>query len=144
MIFIDSHKWVWRTAPREVRCKLLSSKSCTFSWCYVKGSWKNWTICTGWESNITGEVYQNILEEHLLPFIESLDDSKLWIFQDDNTRPHRTAAVDQFKDNLFLGLHKSRAQPYRAFVGWNRKKSEKLPRNMDELFAALQKSGILD
>ena len=38
MIFIDSHKWVWRTAPREVRCKLLSSKSCTFSWCYVKGS----------------------------------------------------------------------------------------------------------
>jgi len=63
-----------------------------------------------------GEVYQSILEEH---FIETLDASKIWIFQDDNARPHQTAAVEQFKeDNLFLGLHKGN-QPYyyRKFLG---------------------------
>ena len=44
-----------------------------------------------------GEVYQSILEEH---FIETLDASKIWIFQDDNARPHQTAAVERIISSL--------------------------------------------
>lgn len=36
------------------------------------------------EGNITGQVYEKLLEDHLIPFIESLDDEKTYVFQDNN------------------------------------------------------------
>ena len=32
------------------------------------------------EGNITGQVYKKLLEDHLVPFIESLDDEKTYVF----------------------------------------------------------------
>ena len=97
------------------------------------------------ENSITGEVYLNILEEHLLPFIGSLDASTIWIFQDDNARPHWTAAVDQYKENNdILSLPWSPQSPDLNLIEhlWDElerrvRKRENLPKNLDELFAVL-------
>ena len=75
--------------------------------------------------------------------MESLD-GKIWIFQDDNARPHRTTEVDQFKeDNDILSLPWPAQSPDLNPIEhlWDElekrvRKRENLPKNLNELFAA--------
>ena len=103
----DSHKWVWRQAHEKYDVSCLVPKVAHSPGVMVWGCFTRDRVgpLIRVENSITGEVYRSILEEQLLPFMESLDASKIWIFQDDNARPHRTMEVDQFKeDNDILSL----------------------------------------
>ena len=54
------------------------------------------------EKNITGEVYKFLLETHLLPFIESLDENTSFTFQDDNAPVYRATAVVECKKGILI------------------------------------------
>jgi len=58
------------------------------------------------EGNITGQVYKKLLEDHLVPFIESLDDEKTYFFQDDNAPVHRANLVfaERRKFDIFSSM----------------------------------------
>ena len=143
----DSHKWVWRQAHEKYDVSCLVPTVAHSPGVMVWGCFTRERVgpLIRIENSITGEVYLNILEEHLLPFIESLDASTIWIFQDDNARPHRTAAVDQYKENNdILSLPWPPQSPDLNPIEhlWDElerrvRKRENLPKNLDELFAVL-------
>ena len=54
------------------------------------------------EGNITGQVYKKLLEDYLVPFIESLDDEKTYFFQDDNAPVHRANLVLAWKEEISI------------------------------------------
>lgn len=57
------------------------------------------------DGSITGSAYKMLLEEHLLGFIQSLDDDITYTFQDDNAAVHRAKSVIEWKEeNLIASL----------------------------------------
>jgi len=67
--------------------------------CFIKGSLGPLIQV---DETITGSVYEAILQNHLLPFIEALNDDFTYLFQDDNVSVHRTPAIIEFKDNNLI------------------------------------------
>ena len=54
-------------------------------------------------TSVTGNVYRNVLQTHLLPFVqEKHGGPSECILQDDNAAPHRAAVVDQWKQHAQL------------------------------------------
>ena len=104
----DGQQWVWRK-PHEkydVDCLVPTVKSGNegvMVWgCFVKNRLGPLVVLDG---KITGEVYKNLLENHLLTFVESLDENVAFTFQDDNAPVHRANLVLAWKeDNLISSL----------------------------------------
>src|SRR5438128_9670291 len=104
------------------------------------------------EGNITGQVYKKLLEDHLVPFIESLDDEKTYVFQDDNTPVHRANLVLAWKDknlisSLFHGLLRAQISIQLSICGiileencmnTNPYQGIPIPRNKRELASVLE------
>lgn len=144
----DSHKWVWRKPSEkyQVDCLIPTVKHSAgiMVWgCFTREKVGPLVMLEG---SVTGRVYQQTLEDHLLPFIASLDSSQIWIFQDDNATVHRTAAVKKFKeDNNILSLTWPPQSPDLNPIEhlWDElerrlRKRENIPRNKQELFSALK------
>jgi transposase len=98
----DSHHWVWR-CPHEkydVNCLIPTIKSGNngiMVWgCFNKSKIGPLIQVSG---RITGSVYIEVLENHLLPFINELDNNEEYIFQDDNAPVHRAKIVKQWMEN---------------------------------------------
>ena len=53
--------------------------------CFVKNRLGPLVILDG---KVTGQVYRNLLQDHLLPFLDSLNDEIPYLFQDDNAPVH--------------------------------------------------------
>jgi len=101
----DGQHWVWRQ-PHEkydVNCLAPTFKSNNegvMVWgCFTKNRLGPLVVMEG---RITGQVYIELLENHLLPFIESLDDDITFIFQDDNASVHRAGCVIEFKEEYMI------------------------------------------
>jgi len=101
----DGQQWVWRK-PQEkydVDCLVPTVKSGNegvMIWgCFVKNKLGPLVILDG---KITGEVYKNLLDTHLLPFIESLDEDISFNFQDDNAPVHRANLVLEWKEENLI------------------------------------------
>jgi len=54
------------------------------------------------DGTITANTYKKLLEEHLLDFMESLDDDIAYIFQDDNAPVHRAKSVIEWKEEILI------------------------------------------
>ena len=67
--------------------------------CFVKNKLGPLVVLDG---KITEEVYKNLLETHLLPFIESLKEDISYTFQDDNASVHRANLVFERKENNLI------------------------------------------
>lgn len=104
----DGKRWVWRR-PHEkydVDCLVPTVKSNSegvMIWgCFVKNKLGPLVIVEG---RITGAVYQQLLEDHLAPFLEDLGDETTFVFQDDNAPVHRASSVLTWKEeNLIASL----------------------------------------
>src|SRR6185437_9636168 len=101
----DGQQWVWRR-PHEkydVDCLVPTVKSNSegvMVWgCFVKNRLGPLVVIEG---RITGQVYKKLLEDHLVPFIESLDDEKTYVFQDDNAPVHRANLVQRKPSKCML------------------------------------------
>lgn len=101
----DGQQWVWRE-PHEkydVDCLVPTVKSGNngvMIWgCFVKNKLGPLVVLDG---KITGEVYKNLLDSHLLPFIESLDETITFSFQDDNAPVHRANLVLEWKEENLI------------------------------------------
>jgi transposase len=144
----DSQNWVWRQPHEKYNIDCLVPKVAHSPGIMVWGCFTRDQIgpLIQVDGSITGEAYEKILKDHLLPFIQSLDSSKLWVFQDDNARPHRAGRVEQFKqDNDVLSLPWPPQSPDLNPIEnlWDElerrvRKRENIPRNKDDLFAALE------
>ena len=92
----------------------------------------------------TANAYKKLLEEHLLDFMQTLDDNITYIFQDDNAPVHsnRARTVIEWKEKiyqiLFFGLHKAQTSIQLSIYGiyWVEKYSH--PKNLTELSDVLQ------
>ena len=101
----DGRRWVWRQ-PHEkydVDCLVPTVKSNTegvMVWgCFVKNKLGPLVILEG---RITGAVYQELLENHLMPFIDDLGDDNTFLFQDDNAPVHRAHSVLTWKEENLI------------------------------------------
>lgn len=100
----DGQQWVWRK-PHEkydVDCLVPTVKgnAGVMIWgCFVKNKLGPLVVLEG---NITGEIYKNLLIDHLLPFIESLDENISFSFQDDNAPVHRAKLVLEWKEENLI------------------------------------------
>ncbi|GBC23363.1 IS630 family transposase [Rhizophagus irregularis DAOM 181602=DAOM 197198] len=98
----DAHHWVWRK-PHEkcdVNCLILTVKSGNqgvMVWGYFAKNQLGPLIQVS--GSITGLVYINILENHLLPFYNNLENNLQYFFQDDNAPVHRARTVSQWKED---------------------------------------------
>jgi transposase len=144
----DSHKWVWRKPSEkyQVDCLIPTVKhsSGIMVWgCFTREKVGPLVMLEG---RVTGRVYQQTLQDYLLPFIASLDSSQIWIFQDDNATVHRTAAVKKFKeDNNILSLTWPPQSPDLNPIEhlWDElerrlRKRQSMPKTKQELFSALK------
>jgi len=102
----DSHHWVWRR-PHEkydVDCLLPTVKQGSpgvMVWgCFINDTPGPLVII---EETVNAQKYLQILENHLLPFLTSLDDEKAYIFQDDNASVHRAKVVIEWKEDNLIG-----------------------------------------
>jgi transposase len=144
----DSQNWVWRQPHEKYNIDCLIPKVAHSPGVMLWGCFTRDKVgpLVRIEDNITGELYEKILEDYLLPFLHSLDPSKLWVFQDDNARPHRAGRVEQFKqDNDILSLPWPPQSPDLNPIEnlWDElerrvRKRENIPRNKNDLFAALE------
>jgi len=104
----DAYRWVWRK-PKEkydVDCLIPTvkhGKESVMIWgCFVDVKLGPLVVVDG---TINSEKYRNLLQDNLIPFLNSLDDDLAYIFQDDNARPHRAEATTKWKDeNLISSL----------------------------------------
>ena len=102
------------------------------------------------EGNITGQVYKKLLEDHLVPFIESLDDEKTYVFQDDNAPVHRANLVLAWKDeNLISSLPWPAQSPDLILIehlwdhlGRKVQEHKPIPRNKRELASVLEEEWV--
>jgi|KBSSwiStaDraftv2_1062776.scaffolds.fasta_scaffold275747_2 transposase len=148
----DSHKWVWRKPSEKYHVDCLVPTVKHSSGIMVWGCFAREKVgpLVMLEGSVTGRVYQQTLQDHLLPFIASLDSSQIWIFQDDNATVHRTAAVKKFKeDNNILSLTWPPQSPDLNPIEhlWDElerrlRKRENIPRNKQELFSALKEEWL--
>lgn len=98
----DSHHWVWRK-PKEkydVDCLIPTVKSGNqgvMVWgCFIKNSIGPLVRLDGKVNSIH---YKNLLNEYLLSFMNQLDNSIDYIFQDDNAPIHRAHIITEWKEN---------------------------------------------
>jgi len=98
----DAHHWVWRR-PHEkydVNCLIPTVKSGNqgiMVWgCFIRNKIGPLIQVSG---KITGSVYIEVLENHLLPFINELDNNLEYDFQDDNAPVHCAKIVKQWMQN---------------------------------------------
>jgi len=104
----DAHHWVWRK-PHEkydVECLLPTVKQGSpgvMVWgCFLNNTPGPFVII---EETVNARKYLEILENHFLPFYESLDGENVHVFQDDNATVHRAKIVVDWKaDNLIGAL----------------------------------------
>ena len=54
--------------------------------------------------NINAKKYLEILQEHLLPFYESLGNDNIYFFQDDNAPVHRARIITDWKDENLISF----------------------------------------
>ena len=50
------------------------------------------------EGRVTATVYIDVLENHLLPFLDDLDDQENYLFQEDNAPIHTARVVKSWKE----------------------------------------------
>ena len=67
--------------------------------CFIKNKLDPLVVLEG---KITEEVYKNLLNNHLLSFIESLDENISYSFQDDNAPVHRANLVLEWKEENLI------------------------------------------
>jgi len=60
--------------------------------------------------NINAKKYLEILQEHLLPFYESLGNDNVYFFQDDNASVHRARIITDWKDENLISFFSWPAQ----------------------------------
>lgn len=149
----DGRRWVWRQ-PHEkydVDCLVPTVKSNTegvMVWgCFVKNKLGPLVILEG---RITGEVYQELLENHLMPFLDDLGDDTIFVFQDDNAPVHRANSVLTWKEeNLISSLPWPAQSPdlnpiehLWDHLGRKVQKHKPQPKNRRELIAVLEEEWV--
>ena len=99
----DNRIRVWREPNQEwlkenVTETLTAGGGSIMVWAGINYSGRtNLVIC----KNVTGTVYKDILQNHLLPFAhQSLGESSNLLLMDDNATPHRCRVVKDFKDGM--------------------------------------------
>ena len=148
----DGRKWVWRR-PHEkynVDCLVPTVKSNSegvMIWgCFVKNKLGPLVVVEGM---ITGEVYKNLLEDHLLPFFDGLGEETAFVFQDDNAPVHRANSVLTWKENLISSLPWPAQSPdlnpiehLWDHLGRKVHEHKPHPKNRSELVAVLQEEWV--
>ncbi|GBC03349.1 hypothetical protein RclHR1_05080015 [Rhizophagus clarus] len=103
----DAHHWVWRKPHKkyDVNCLIPTVKSGNqgvMVWgCFAKNQLGPLIQVS---RSITGLVYINILENHLLPFYNNLENNLQYFFQDDNAPVHRARRVSQWKEDNSVSI----------------------------------------
>lgn len=145
----DSHHYVWRK-PQEkynIDCLIPTVKhggDGVMVWgCFVNNRLGPLIEVDG---RITGLKYREILEENLIPFLDSLGDQLTYLFQDDNAPAHTAKDTIKWKDEHSISCIEWPAQspdlnPIEHL--WDvleRKVRERKPhpRNKKELFVVLK------
>jgi transposase len=97
----DGKRWVWRQ-PHEkydVGCLIPTFKSGqqgVMVWgCFMKDKLGPLVKLEG---RITATVYIDVLKNHLLPFLDDLDDQENYFFQEDNAPIHTARVVKSWKE----------------------------------------------
>ena len=111
--------------------------------CFVKNRLGPLVILDG---KVTGQVYRNLLQDHLLPFFDSLNDEIPYLFQDDNAPVHWAATTMRWKDENMISCLPWPAQspdlnPIEHVWDYLERKvraRQRKPKNRDELVTALQ------
>jgi len=147
----DSSKKVWRKPHEKFNKDCLSPTvkhaPGVMVWgCFTRSEVGPLVILEG---SVTAKVYVELLEQHLLPFMRRLRNSAL-IFQDDNCRIHRARIVNTFKEENNISSLSWPAQspdlnPIENLWAHLEKKvreRKNLPKNRNELFAALNEEWI--
>jgi len=96
----DSHKWVWRRADEKFKKECLSPtvkhSQGVMVWGYfIKNRVGPLVIIEG---TVNAKKYIELLEENLLPFLDELEESETYIFQDDNAPCHTARLVKSWKE----------------------------------------------
>ena len=115
--------------------------------CFVKNKLGPLIILEG---RITGEVYQELLENHLMPFLDDLGDDTTFVFQDDNAPVHRANSVLTWKEeNLISSLSWPAQSPdlnpiehLWDHLGRKVQKHKPQPKNRRELIAVLEEEWV--
>ena len=102
------------------------------------------------EGRITGEVYRQLLEDHLIPFLDDLGDDNVFVFQDDNAPVHRATSVLTWKEeNLISSLSWPAQSPdlnpiehLWDHLGRKVQEHKPQPKNRRELIAVLEEEWV--
>lgn len=101
----DSHQWVWRQPDEKYKIECLrptvkKSDGIMVWGCFCKDRLGPLVVVEG---RITGERYRNLLEEHLLPFLNELGNED-YTFQDDNAAAHTAKVVKEWKEENLTNI----------------------------------------
>ena len=150
----DGKRYVWRTPQEKYNPKCLiptfkSGQESVMIWgCFVKNKLGPLVKLEG---KITANVYvKEILEKHLLPFINNLEDKENYIFQEDNAPIHTANIAKKWKeDNNIASLPWPAQSPDLNPIEnlWDElerkvRNHRPLPKNQDDLWKILQEEWL--
>jgi transposase len=101
----DSHNWVWRKPKEKYDVDCLTptvkhGKDGVMMWgCFVNKKLGPLVEVNG---SINSFKYTEILKYNLIPFLESLDDTICYSFQDDNASSHKSNETMEWKEDNLL------------------------------------------
>ena len=149
----DGRRHVWRNSQEKYEPKCLiptfkSGQESVMVWgCFTKNKLGPLVRLEG---RITAVIYIKILENNLIPFINSLENNDNYIFQEDNAPIHTAKITKEWKENNNITSLPWPAQspdlnPIENL--WNQldrkvRSHKPLPKNKDDLWEILQKEWL--
>lgn len=145
----DGKRYVWRNAQEKYDPKCLiptfkSGQQSVMIWgCFTKNKLGPLVRLEG---RITANIYIDVLNNYLLPFINSLENKNNYIFQEDNAPIHKANAVKKWEvENKITSLPWPAQSPDLNPIEnlWDEldrkvRKHKPLPKNQDDLWQILQ------
>ncbi len=150
----DGRRYVWRTIQERYDPKCLiptfkSGQESVMVWgCFIKNKLGPLVRLEG---RITAKIYiEEILEKHLLPFVNDLENNDNCIFQEDNAPIHTARIAKKWKeDNNITSLPWPAQSPDLNPIEnlWDEldrkvRKHKPLPKNQDDLWRILQEEWL--